>query len=253
MLRTLRSLLLLLALLPVAGSARAAEPVDLLLVLAVDVSRSIDQPKFQLQREGYAAAIADPKVIEAITAGRNKRIAVTFIEWSGVGSQKVLIDWTLIDGPDAARKFGDQLIELPRSFAERTSISGGIDFSMSVLARSPYQAVRRTIDVSGDGTNNSGRNVAEARDEAVAAGVTINGLVILSERPMPWNPEHTNPPGGLAEYYRNNVVGGPGAFVVVAENFDSFGQAIVKKLIAEIAELPPPQAPNAFRKVTTGG
>jgi hypothetical protein len=255
MLRALRSLLLLLLalLLPAAGSARAAEPVDLLLVFAVDVSRSIDQPKFQLQREGYAAAIADPKVIEAITAGRNKRIAVTFIEWSGVGSQKVLIDWTLIDGPDTARKFGDQLIELPRSFAERTSISGGIDFSMSALARSPYQAARRTIDVSGDGTNNSGRNVAEARDEAVAAGVTINGLVILSDRPMPWNPEHTNPPGGLAEYYRNNVVGGPGAFVIVAENFNSFGQAIVKKLIAEIAELPPARAPKAFRKATSGG
>ena len=220
-------------------NAQTAEPVDLLLVFAADVSRSIDQPKFQLQREGYAAAIADPRVLDAINSGRHKRIAAAFVEWSGISSQKVLIDWTLIDGADAAKKFADQLVELPRSFAERTSISGGIDYAMTVMAKAPYQSGRRTIDVSGDGTNNSGRDVTLARDEAIAAGITINGLVILSERPMAWNPEHTNPPGGLANYYRTNVVGGPGAFVTVAENFNSFGQAILKKLIAEIAELPP--------------
>jgi len=245
MLRAFRSLLVLLAICSVPSVARAAEPVDLLLVFAADVSRSIDQPKFQLQREGYAAAIADKRVLEAITAGRHRRIAVAFVEWSGVSSQKVLIGWTVIDGPDAAKKFGDQLVELPRSFAERTSIAGGIDFSLGLLKRAPYEAPRRTIDVSGDGTNNSGRDVTLARDEAVAAGVTINGLVILSERPMAWNPEHTNPPGGLANYYRNNVVGGPGAFVIVAEDFNSFGQAIVKKLIAEIAELPQGKASQA--------
>jgi hypothetical protein len=245
--RAFRSLLALLALCSVpflTSPAQAAEPVDLLLVFASDVSRSIDQPKFQLQREGYAAALADKRVLEAITAGRNKRIAVAFVEWSGVSSQKLLIDWTVIDGLDAAKKFGDQLIELPRSFAERTSIGGGIDFAMALLARAPYQSPRRTIDVSGDGTNNSGRDVGLARDEALAQGVTINGLVILSERPMAWNPEHTNPPGGLAGYYQTNVVGGPGAFVVVAEDFNSFGQAIIKKLIAEIAELPAAQAPQ---------
>jgi Protein of unknown function (DUF1194) len=233
MLHAFRSLLVLLAICS-APFARAAEPVDLLLVFAADVSRSIDQPKFQLQREGYATAIADKRVLEAITGGRNRRIAVAFVEWSGVSSQRVLIDWTVIDGPDAAKKFGDQLVELPRSFAERTSIAGGIDFAMGVLKNAPYEAPRRTIDVSGDGTN-----------EAVGQGVTINGLVILSDRPMAWNPEHTNPPGGLANYYRNNVIGGPGAFVIVAEDFNSFGQAIVKKLIAEIAELPPAQASQA--------
>jgi hypothetical protein len=236
MLRMSRLLLALAALLGAQPAARGAEPVDLLLVLAADVSRSIDQPKFQLQREGYAAAVADPRVIEAIASGRNRRIALSYVEWSGLASQKLLIDWSLIDGADAAKKFGDQLAELPRSFAERTSISGGIDFAMGVLAKSPYQAPRRTIDVSGDGTNNSGRDVTLARDEALAAGVTINGLVILSERPMAWNPEHTNPPGGLETYYRNNVIGGPGAFVVVAQDFNSFGQAIVRKLIAEIVE-----------------
>ena len=132
MLRAFRSLLVLLAICSAPSAARAAEPVDLLLVFAADVSRSIDQPKFQLQREGYAAAIADKRVLEAITAGRNRRIAVAFVEWSGVSSQKVLIDWTVIDGADAAKKFGDQLVELPRSFAERTSIAGGIDFAMGV-------------------------------------------------------------------------------------------------------------------------
>jgi hypothetical protein len=237
MLHALRTLLIAVAIIALAPLARAAEEVDLLLVLASDVSRSVDQAKFQLQREGYAAAITDQRVLEAITAGRMRRIAVAFVEWSGVTSQRVVIDWTLIDGADAARKFSDQLIELPRSFAERTSISGGIDFAMGLLARAPYEAPRRTIDVSGDGTNNSGRDVALARDEATARGVTINGLVILSERPMPWNPEHTNPPGGLAEYYRANVIGGPSAFVIVAEDFNSFGQAIVKKLIAEIADI----------------
>ena len=237
----MRSLLLLLfALLWAGPGARAAESVDLLLVLAADVSRSVDQPKFQLQREGYAAAIADKRVLDAISSGRHRRIAVCFVEWSGLSAQKLVIDWSLIDGADAARKFGDQLLELPRSFAERTSISGGIDFAMMVLAQAPYQATRRTIDVSGDGTNNSGRDVTVSRDEAVAAGVTINGLVILSDRPMAWNPEHTNPSGGLENYFRKNVIGGAGAFVVVAKNFESFGQAIVRKLIAEIAQAPEP-------------
>jgi hypothetical protein len=238
--------LILVALLMVAGVpyARAAEQVDLLLVLAADVSRSVDQRKFQLQREGYAAAITDPRVFKAISSGAYGRIAVTFVEWSGIGAQKVVIDWTAIGDGEAARRFGDQLVEAPRSFADRTSISGGIDFSVSLLERAPFQASRRTIDVSGDGTNNSGRDVINARDEAVAKGITINGLVILSDRPMSWNPDHTNPPGGLEAYFRNNVIGGPGAFVIVAEDFNSFGQAIVKKLIAEIAELPAVGAAN---------
>jgi hypothetical protein len=241
MLRAIQSALLVFALLS-APLARAGEPVDLLLVLAADVSRSVDQTKFQLQREGYAAAIADKRVLEAVSSGRHRRIAICYVEWSGVSAQKVVVDWSVISDADSARRFGDQLLELPRSFAERTSISGGIDFAMTLFENAPYQAVRRTIDVSGDGTNNSGRDVTLARDDALAKGVTINGLVILSDRPLAWNPEHTNPRGGLPNYFRNNVIGGPGAFVIVAENFNSFGQAIVKKLIAEIAETPPPPA-----------
>ena len=236
--RTVRTLLLLIltgvAALPAA--AAAAEQVDLLLVLAADVSRSVDNTKFQLQREGYAAAVSDRRVLDAIRSGRNGRVALTFVEWSGAGSQRVLIDWTTIGDAETARSFGDRLLEAPRSFADRTSISGAIEFAMGQLARAPYESVRRTIDVSGDGTNNAGRDVTLARDEAVARGVTINGLVILSETPLAWNPDHTNPPGGLQNYYRNNVIGGPGAFVLVAENFNSFGQAIVKKMIAEVAQ-----------------
>jgi hypothetical protein len=238
MLRSIRLWCALLALTLAVVPARANEPVDLLLVLSADVSRSVDHAKFQLQREGYAAAISDKRVLDAITSGRHRRIAVCFVEWSGVAAQELVIDWTVIGDEASARKFGDQLLELRRSFAERTSISGGIDFAMAQLERAPFQAPRRTIDISGDGTNNSGRDVTVARDAALAKGVTINGLVILSERPLTWNPEHTNPPGGLVNYFRNNVIGGPGAFVIAAENFDSFGQAIIKKLIAEIAEAP---------------
>jgi hypothetical protein len=245
--RTIRTLLALivfaaiLAAILVPAAASAAEDVDLLLVLAVDVSRSIDANKFQLQREGYAAAVADPHVLEAIGTGRTGRIGLTFVEWSGVGAQKVVIDWTTIGDADSAKGFGDRLLEAPRSFADRTSISGAIEFAMGQLDKAPYEAARRTIDVSGDGTNNAGRDVAMLRDEAVAKGITINGLVILSDNPMSWNPDHTNPPGGLANYYRNNVVGGPSAFVMVAENFNSFGQAIIKKMIAEVAQAREPR------------
>ncbi|MGD9922896.1 MAG: DUF1194 domain-containing protein [Pseudorhodoplanes sp.] len=236
----LRVFLTVLTLISSALPARAAEMVDLLLVLAADVSRSVDHPKFQLQRDGYAAAITDPRVINAIMSGANRKIAVCFVEWSGAGAQKIVIDWTLIDGLEAARKFSDSLVEAPRSFADRTSISGAIDFSMQMLARAPFEAPRRTIDVSGDGTHNSGRGLLAAREDALAQGVTINGLVILSDKPLPWNPEHTNPPGGLARYFQDNVIGGPGAFVTVAEGFKSFGQALISKLIAEIASSPPP-------------
>jgi len=235
---TVRTLLLLIltGVSAVPAAAAAAEQVDLLLVLAADVSRSVDNAKFQLQREGYAAAVSDPRVLDAIRSGRNGRVGLTFVEWSGAGSQRVLIDWTTIGDAETARGFGDRLLEAPRSFADRTSISGAIEFAMGQLARAPYESARRTIDVSGDGTNNAGRDVTLARDEAVAQGITINGLVILSETPLAWNPDHTNPPGGLQNYYRNNVIGGPGAFVLVAENFNSFGQAIVKKMIAEVAQ-----------------
>ena len=229
-----------------ASSAAAAEgeQADLLLVLAADVSRSIDAGKFQLQREGYASAITNPQVLEAIRSGPAGRIALCFLEWSGAASQRLVIDWTLIGDAESARHFSDGIVEAPRSFADRTSISAGIDFAVEQLEHAPFAAKRRAIDVSGDGTNNSGRDVTLARDEATAKGVTINGLVILSETPLVWNPEHTNPAGGLAHYYRQNVVGGPSAFVMVAENFASFGAALIKKLVAEIAAASPGDMPR---------
>ena len=232
----------LVALTVAASAAFGAERVDLLLVLAADVSRSVDATKFHLQREGYVQALTDPRVLEAIKSGPTGRIAVCFVEWSGAASQKLVIDWSLITDADSARQFGDGIVEAARSFADRTAISAGIDFAMAQLARAPYQSARRIIDISGDGTNNSGRDVTTARDEAVVKGVTINGLAILSDAPLIWNPEHTNPPGGLPEYYRHNVVGGPSAFVMVAQDFASFGQSLIKKLIAEIAtSAPTPQ------------
>ena len=237
--RIVRLLLAISALIPAQiPLARAEEDVDLLLVLAVDVSRSIDQPKFMLQRDGYAAAVSNRSVLEAIKSGPHQKIALAFAEWSGYGAQKLVIDWTVIDGLEAGRRFGDQIVEAPRSFADRTSISGGIDFAVAQLARAPFKAPRHVIDVSGDGTNNAGREVTAARDEAVAKGNLINGLVILTNNQLLVNAEHTNPPGGLEKYYRDNVVGGPGAFVMVAEDFNAFGKAIIKKLIAEIAAAP---------------
>ena len=217
------------------GVARAAQQVDLLLALAMDVSRSMSQPKFQLQREGYAAAITNPQVLDAIRSGVHQKIAISFIDWSGPGEQKLLIDWSIIDSPATAKRFGDLIVQAPRSFFNSTSIAGGIDFSAAQIERAPFEAERHAIDVSGDGTNNSGRDVRLARDQTVGRGIVINGLAILTDIQLSPNPQHTNPPGGLEKYYREFVIGGPGSFVMVAEDFSSFGRAMVKKLVAEIA------------------
>ena len=221
--------------------ARAAEQVDLLLALAMDVSRSMEQPKFLLQREGYAAAITNPQVLAAIKSGAHQKIAICFIDWSGAGEQKLVIDWSIIDSTETARKFGDLIFEAPRSFNDRTSIGGGLTFAAAHIERAPYEGERHTIDVSGDGTNNAGRDVQVARDQVVAKGITINGIPILTDLQYSRIPEHTNPPGGLEKYYRDNVIGGVGAFVMVAEDFNTFGKSMVKKLIAEIAGAPPPR------------
>ncbi len=211
--------------------------VDLLLVLAADVSRSVDEKEFKLQREGFAAAMVDPRVLRAMAGGPTGRIAVIFVEWASEFEQRVVVDWAVIAGERDAQDVSHRILAAPRSFWGRTSISAAIEFSMAALARSPFQSDRHVIDVSGDGTNNSGTDVVAARDAAIAKGVTVNGLVILSEEPLPTNPTHTHPPGGLKAYYENNVIGGPGAFVVEAEGFETFGQSIVSKLIKEIAAL----------------
>ncbi|HEU0217119.1 MAG TPA: DUF1194 domain-containing protein [Stellaceae bacterium] len=227
----------LLAALTIVAPARA-ENVDLLLVLAADVSRSIDDGEFNLQRKGYAAALSDPRVLKAISGGPNRSIALTFVEWSSADEQKTVIDWSIVrDGEDAA-VIAAQIIAAPRSFLARTSISGAIDYSMDRLAAAPTGADRKVIDISGDGTSNAGRPVTEARDEAVAKGVTINGLAIINTQASPGFTTHTQPPGGLPTYYRENVIGGAGAFLLVVENFETFADAMTRKLVSEIARIP---------------
>ena len=223
-----------------AGSAAAhAETVDLLLVLAADVSRSIDDAEFNLQRKGYAAAITDPRVLRAISGGRNHAIAVTFIEWSGAADQNVVVDWTVVRDEEAAGGIAATILAAPRSFLGRTSISAAIDYALERIAAAPAQADKRIIDVSGDGTNNSGRPVTESRDQAVASGVTVNGLAIINTQANPGYAFHTQPPGGLPKYYEENVIGGPGAFLLQVENFDTFAEAMTRKLVTEIAGAPP--------------
>jgi hypothetical protein len=220
-----------------APSARA-DTVDMLLVLAADVSRSIDDEEFNLQRKGYATALADPRVLRAITQGPNHAIALNFIEWSDTLDQQVVIDWTIVrDGEDAAT-VAATMLKAPRSFASRTSISGAIYFAMGQLVSTKISAEKKVIDISGDGTSNSGPPVTEARDQAVASGITINGLAIINTKAGPGFTLHTQPPGGLPEYYRQNVIGGPGAFMLQVENFDTFADAITRKLVSEIAGLP---------------
>jgi hypothetical protein len=225
--------LALLAVFLSVAEARAAG-VDLELILAADVSRSIDDGEFELQRKGYAAALTDPRVLTAIRGRSGAAIGVCFIEWSGEEDQQVVIDWTEIRDEEDAGTVATAILAAPRSFMGRTSISAAIDFAMAHFAKSKWQANRHIIDVSGDGTNNSGRPVTEARDQAIASGITINGLAIINDRPNLGYSAHTQPPGGLPLYYRQNVIGGPNAFLLVVQDFNSFADAMANKLAKEI-------------------
>ena len=225
---TFRLLLsLLLALAALAAPAARAEPVDVELVLAVDCSGSIDNDEFALQIRGYAQALTHPSVLRAIQSGSVGAIAVTYVQWSGPFIQNQVVGWTVIKDEKSAAAFATALTSAPRRiFGGGTSLSGAIYYSISLFPASGFEAARRTIDVSGDGVNNSGRRPTEARDEAVRAGITINGLPILTDFPT------------LDRYYEENVIGGPGAFVMPAKDFASFAQAILDKLIREVAEVP---------------
>ena len=227
---------------PRAGAARAAEPVDVALVLAADVSRSINDDEFTLQRQGYAAAITSSRLLDAIRSGARGAIAVAFVEWASDGEQKTVVDWSVIRQAADAEKFATTLLAAPRSYTGRTAIGSAIDFSASLLGESGIAADRQLIDVSGDGTNNQGRPVAEARDQAVKGGVTINGLAIFNRRAAAeggYLALHTNPPGGLLQYYKDSVIGGPSAFALSIDDFDTFGDAMIRKLVAEIAAARP--------------
>jgi hypothetical protein len=218
-------------------AARAeVEAVDLLLVLAVDVSRSVDDDEARLQREGYRSAMTDPRVVEAIRSGMMGAIAVAYVEWAGTDYQRLVIPWTHIGGQMEAEAWSAVLAQAPRVALSWTSISGGLDFSMRTLSESPFEGTRRVIDVSGDGVNNSGMPVEGVRDRLVAEGVTINGLPIMNDRPTFGRPS----PIPLDQYYRDSVIGGEGAFLIAAEDFEAFGNAVRRKLVREIAGLPGP-------------
>jgi hypothetical protein len=221
---------------------KAQQRVDVALVLAADVSRSITTDEFQLQRQGYAKAIANPDVVRAIRAGANGAIALTFIEWAGGEEQQVVVDWQIVRDPASAKAFTDTLLAAPRAFYGRTSISAALDFAMERLKASGVKAERQVIDVSGDGTNNAGRSLEDARAAALAGGVTINGLAIINESEAMFGgfSGHTQPPGGLPKWYHDNVTGGPGSFLLTVEDFESFGEAMTKKLLNEIAAARPP-------------
>ena len=221
-----------------AGAAGAAVAVDAAVVLAADVSRSIDDDEFALQRRGYADAIQSQQVLDAVSTGPHGAIALAYVEWAGDGEEKVVVDWAVIRNQADAGAFAAELTAAPRSFVGRTAIGTAIDFSFAMFAESALSTDRRVIDVSGDGTNNQGRLVTEARDAAVGAGAIINGLAIFNKKAAAMGGYlalHTNPPGGIAQYYRDNVTGGSGAFVLQIDDFKSFGEAMMRKLVNEIA------------------
>jgi hypothetical protein len=226
----------------VAGATRAADnpttSPDVALVLVTDVSRSIDDSEFQLEKQGYAAAFADPRVIAAIEGGPAGRISVAYVEFSGPDQVRTLVDWTTISDEASARAFTATLLGVPRSSYGRTAISSGIDAAVKMLNDGDFGDARKVIDVAGDGTNNAGRAVTEARDAAIEFGITINGLTIINDHPVSYTFAHVQPPGGLTNWYRDNVTGGPGSFVVEVHDFSTFGAAMARKLLSEIASLP---------------
>ena len=219
-----------------APSLRAQQVVDLELLLAVDVSWSMDLDEQQLQREGYVSALRDPEVWRAISSGGNGRIALMYVEWAGQHIQEIVIPWTLIDGPAALEAFAGRLEKAPISRNRMTSLSGAISFSARQFGTGGFRGVRRVIDVSGDGPNNSGGPVEAARDEAVKQGIVINGLPIILK------PDHRSgffDIRDLDKYYKDCVIGGFGAFVIPVRSKSEFAPAIRRKLILEIAGLMP--------------
>lgn len=210
--------------------ARAETEVDLALVLAVDVSRSMDPEEQELQRQGFIEAFRSPLVHNAIRSGMLGRITVTYVEWSGVEHQVVIAPWTTIDSAETAMKFAEKLDRTEIGRVRRTSISGAIDFAAKLLDQVGVMAMRKVIDISGDGPNSSGRSVVEARDEATARGITINGLPIMLKRPSGFGDMED-----LDLYYRDCVIGGQGSFLVPVREREQFAQAIRAKIIREIA------------------
>jgi hypothetical protein len=225
--RLLAALALAASMFSMRVPVRAQTAVDVELVLAVDASGSVSQERFLLQQRGYVAAFRDPRLLQAIRSGSARSIAVTMTQWTGPAMQIQIVPWAVISDEASMLAFADAIDKAPRQlFGGGTSISGAIDHAMTLLARSDYKGARRVIDVSGDGANNRGRAAADARDEAVQAGVVINGLPILAVEPF------------LDQYYWTNVIGGPNAFVIAVESYEAFAEAVLKKLIIEVSAGP---------------
>ena len=241
--RILTVLLLLLGTVSLPGRPAEAQDrpeVDLALVLAIDISGSIDPDEARLQREGYVQAFRDPVIVKAILGGSRGRIAVAYFEWSDAWVQRLLVDWTLLDSEAAIRAFTERLSAAPISISRRTSISGAIRYAVPLFGRSPFDADRKVLDISGDGSNNDGGLVTEQRHEALKERIVINGLPIMNDRPNPFGfPSETD----LDKYYLHCVTGGPRSFVEVANSFEDFPRAVRKKLLQEVADRGPEFGP----------
>ena len=227
-------LLLAIALPTGAGAGQLANvtpsEVDVALVLAVDASSSMDETERRMQRDGYATALVSSQVLDAIKFGHKGRIAVTYFEWGSADAQYIIAPWTIIDGPEAAQNFSRRIAAEPWHDLQRTSISAALAFAGTLLAQSGVHPVREVIDVSGDGPNNDGIVVSEARDALVKRGVIINGLPIVTKSPEDWL---TMP--DLDQYYEHCVIGGDGSFMIPVRGMTNFGAALQMKLVMEIA------------------
>jgi hypothetical protein len=217
----------------------AAATVDVELILAVDVSYSMDMDELAIQREGYAQAIISKEFLQALKAGPNGKIAVTYFEWAASSDQKIIIPWRMIDGPETADAVANEIMKTPIRRASRTSISGAIYFAMPLFDENPYHGLRRVIDISGDGPNNNGAPVTGARAAALEKGITINGLPIMVKEPSYSTMDIDN----LDWYYEDCVIGGPGSFVVSIKDRDKFKEAIRAKLLLEVAGKTPEHRP----------
>ncbi len=215
------------------GASALAEPVDVQLVLAIDSSSSVSMDEYYLQLEGYAAAFSHPDLAKAIGSGPHRAIAVTLFEWSGERDQVINFPWRRLDQTETLSRFAAELVVAPRLvIGGETAIGVAIDFAVRLFDQSRFDSARRVIDISGDGASNRGRPANAARDDAIARGIVINGLAIIDEEP------------GLAAYYRSTVVGGAGAFVITAQSYQDFADAILKKLVREITRIAAAESPR---------
>jgi Protein of unknown function (DUF1194) len=216
--------------------ANAPVDVDMELVLAVDVSYSMDPDEQALQREGYIVGLTSPEFLGALKQGAHGRIAITYFEWAGIADQKVVVPWRVIDGSVTAQAFTDEIASAPYRRAYRTSISGALLYASPLFEANPHHGSRRVVDVSGDGVNNQGPPVTVIRDELLAKNVTVNGLPIMLKRPLAASMDIEN----LDVYYEDCVIGGPGAFVVPIKEREKFKEATRTKLVLEVAGRTPP-------------